>query len=666
MNFPFLTKKISSVSIETQVPKESNALDINGKLLADKSQVSNPTLPATSTFNFGIQNQRFSYKKNASFINPEYDLVSISNAVALDGLLHRGVEVYVEQILKNGAEFVSKDDAAQLHVNNRLKEIENLTNFKMYELMNVVARQLVTYANAFIIKVRGAVSVYAKEYKVYNKTLKPVIGLFVVDAVTMKFIVDVNGNVIGYRQQVSGDYVDFKKEDVIHISYNKLPGAYSGFSPIHPILDDVRALRKLEEEIEILGFQYAIPLYLYKVGSDTHPAQPGEVDMVNTKINNSPTYGIMVVPHTHDMKAVTNNNDPVEIMKFVDYFKRRVFAGLGLSPISMGEVDSANRNTAESLDISMQSITKSYQNLIRSKLEQELVDEILLDGGFNINTTSCELKFPEIDLESQIKKETNIIQKYLNGLITRTEARLEMDYEAVTPDEDTYLRLDKIPLIEATAAAKASMAPTPAAKTNASLSRPKNQHGTFSGRPRTRKDSINNLIDFSINLSDTLIQNDGYKSALNRNKYTEKLNKQISSGIMDHITELAESYKEFYHLDCDVNKVCSDSMVKEFIKLISSQVKHKVERLSAITTLPEIKIQYTIDSIKDSLDLYDKIENLVRILILKESNISSILYKSDGCEYHTDWTVNIKDVNLLTIPPFRRNCKCKVVYGEEE
>ena len=40
----------------------------------------------------------------------------------MDGLLQRSVSIFVEQILKSGYEFVSKDDSIQEHIDIRIRE----------------------------------------------------------------------------------------------------------------------------------------------------------------------------------------------------------------------------------------------------------------------------------------------------------------------------------------------------------------------------------------------------------------------------------------------------------------------------------------------------------------------------------------------------------------
>ena len=591
--------------------------------------------------------------KNIVFMDAEFDMASLQAAVQLDGILNRAVNLFTEQITKNGFELCIPDDKLTKHIANRLREIELFTNKTNTELMTNIARQLVTYGNAFIVKIRkGATSKLAKPYKLFGSTKQPIVGLFIVEASTMKYGLDIDNSIQWYKQVINGQEKLYDVDDVIHLFYNKVPGLLSGRSSLIPILDDVRALRKLEEEAEILGFQYAVPLYLYKVGTDTHPAAPGEVDSVAMEINHMNTYGIMCVPHTHTVETVTSNNDVIDIMKYIEHFKARVYTGLGVSPVAMGELSTSNRNSSEAAYVGMQAITISYQQIISEKFEMELMKELALDGGFDPQKFEYHLKFNEIDLEATIKRETHIIQKYQSNLITRDEARIEMKMiDTKIVDKDLYMNQVQIPLIKVEATAKAtaqikiqenaaSLVPpeadanhpettTTVAKTNATAttgakhvttvtkkgphalpgnmsskalsklktaekkvtgkSQPSNQHGKQLARPVFKKDEIEDLIVNVNNLSVNLLEHEEYKSTLNRDTFFKKTINAFESAILSIV---------------DYDK----EIANECTELYKIRIKDRVDRLETIDS--EENYDYIIKSILDEIrSLYNYTEN---------------------------------------------------------
>jgi len=647
----------------------------NGSVV-DKREVDDPTgkfsgMRHVSTF---YKTERL--RRNVEFYKPEYDLPTIANAVQMDGILQRSTNLFVEQILKNGYELTSKNERLQKHVQRRFKEIEHLTGVPFYETMNYISRQLVTYANSYIIKVRSAAKCEEGEsFRLYGKNLDPIVGLFVADATTIEIGINDAGQVVNYKQVIRGEEVYWDERDVIHLTYNKIPGTLTGMSSIIPILDDVRALRKLEEEVEILGFQYSIPLYLYKVGNKEQPAAPNEIDQVTSTINHMPAYGMLVVPGHHTIEVPTNNNTPVDLIGFINHFKNRIYAGLGVSPVAMGESASSNRNTAEVLDLSMQTITKRYQQIIKHSLEMNLIREFALDGGFDPVKDELMFSFPEIDLENQIKKENNILQKWQNNLVTRTEARIELDYEKGLDEADTFLEKVTIPEIEAKnsasikianigAAAKAaaptagSKSPTTAhKKATATANRPSNQHGTSSGRPKFRKDFISKVIeDSSKSLLNTL-SNDGYNSNLNISTVATKIADETQTRLKDQILSNIKEITEFYHLDVDqIDTEALDTYVSD----VSYILKDKVIRVGRRAS-DEIKIGIVTDDVKQFLDLQkDKAENLAKMLIYKSLGFKTILIDAEDCLSHVTANMSSNDLSYARIPPFRYNCKCAV------
>jgi len=661
--------------------------DMYGQPLADAAKIGDPVIKFSRPVY--IKRQSTQYRpEGVQFYRPEYDLPTIANAVALDGILNRSVAIYVEQIMKNGFEYVSTSDRMQNHANKRIREIELGTNIKLTEIVSTIANQLVTYGTAYLIKVRKN-SKIGKTYKLYNRKVKPVVGVFVADATTMEVGLNAKQKVTHYRQNLNGQWNTFMVDDVIQFTYNKVPGQLTGRSNINQVLDDVRALRKLEEEVEILGFQYAIPLYLYKVGTDSHPAAPGEVDAVSTTINHMPTYGMMCVPHTHDMEAVSQSNANIDIMPFIDHYKNRINAGLGISSVAMGQSDTSNRNTSEIQDLSMQTITKSYQQIIKNKLDLELFKEIILDAGANPMNFDLEIRFPEIDLEAQIKHETHVLQKYQGNLISREEARLQIDMESKINEQDFHLENVQIPLIEAEAkakmgiqepalktqekiarmgaaakpttstgrsssiGAKAKSKTTKSTNSTTSKSQPSNQSGKQLSRPKIKRDFIDSMTDYTDTIGGIFIDGNGHKSDINRSTYLKKVRNNIKSNVTEYLNYTIKDYSEYYHTDSDIDKCKVRDEITDYIML---RVEDKVKRLAKVDSLAIVR--YTLDSIKDEVDCEERIDNYVRAYFLRSMGYTSILYNSDDCILHSDYNIDIENVSIGTVPPLKYGCGC--------
>jgi len=638
----------------------------NGSI-TDKKDVEDPTGKFSGPRHIGTIYKSKSNRRNVTFHKPEYDLPMVANAVQLDGILRRAINLYTEHILKNDFELTSKNLKIQRHVNRRMKEIQNLTGISFYETLNWISTQLVTYGNAYVVKQRDRKkSALGKRFKSYGKVSDPIVGLFLVDASTIEIGLNNQGNVTSYKQRIRGEEREWDERDVIHFNYNKIPGTLTGMSPILPVLDDVRALRKLEEEIEILGFQYSIPLYLYKVGNKDVPPAPGEVEEVSNVVNNMPAYGMLVVPGHHSIEVPSNANDTIDIIKYVNHFKQRIYGGLGVSPVAMGEVSTSNRNTAEVLDGAMQTITKTYQSIIKNRLEIDLFKEIMLDGGFKSLDDELEFNFPEIDLENQIKKETHIVQLWQNNLISRTEARNLMDYEANIQENDTFL--EKVDIVKIKAETQSSIAiekskPKPTAtgtssstkksgsssakkaKTTGAKVRPANQHGKSSGRPKYVKNSleVNLLDDVNIfNLKDFILD----------------IDKKVTSSILQELDYTINNICSFYHLAKP--DVTDNPLVDKYVSGLSLILEDKIVRATKKMD-DDTKLAKFGQNINEFLtDQLPKIDNLAKILIYKSLGYKTILVTSGSCPKHADTNLEITNIDYSTLPPFEYQCNCTV------
>ena len=77
--------------------------------------------------------------------------------------------------------------------------------------------------------------------------------------------------------------------------------------------------------------------------------------------------------------------------------------------------------------------------------------------------------------------------------------------------------------------------------------------------------------------------------------------------------------------------------------------------------LANSKIQYTINSLSDELSCLDKIDEYLKMFILKESGKETILINSSDCDLHSDSEIaNFDTFAIDQAPPFKYGCSCKI------
>lgn len=371
-----------------------------------------------------------------------YDFHLIQTAYETDSYIRQALDKYVELMFKSGWALVGKNENAIKYLKTRLNLIAEATRIPTEELIMEASEDLVKFHNAFIVKARAKTGQYgAPGVSVTGVDGKPpVAGYFVLPVPTVTILRDQNGTVTGYEQEVarSARPIKFKPEDVIHIYYKRERGYAFGNPFIIPVLDDVRLLREIEFNVATLIYRFITPLYVFKVGSK----QPGleaediEIEKMRAEIEGMNPEDGLVVSERASVEAIGIGNSALDAEKYLRYFEQRVFTGLGLPETVMGR-SSANKGTSDNLSAEARDRIKAYQRVIELFINTFLINELLLEGGFDpvINIDDIvEFKFNEIDIDNKIKVENHAIQLFINNLITLDEARASVGKDPLNGD----------------------------------------------------------------------------------------------------------------------------------------------------------------------------------------------------------------------------------------
>lgn len=473
----------------------------------------------------------------------EYDLAEIGRAADTDSYLARSFKKKVGLLMKEGFRFIGKNPATIRYVKTRLAQIERATMYPFQLLMKEIASDLVKYSNAYIVKVRNKKASGGRIRQAGGiGTLNPIAGYFRVPPETVYFKRDFQGQVIEYQQKIltpitspkTGRWPRWKPQDIIHIYHDRKGGFSVGTPDTTPVLDDVRVLRRMEEDVELLVYQHLFPLYHYMVGSESYPAQvfedgSTEVDHIQTQVEDMPAEGCIVTPERHNIEAIGAQGKALKADPFLKHFKERVWAGLAMSSVDFGEGSTANRNTADALSQALIDCVKDFQGVLQIFFDFFVLGELLLESTFTFDVLQDEhrvsLQFNEIDIEQKIKRDSNAVNLYQGHVMTETEARKELGEEPLLDDqrgEMFFEMIEKPRLIiqaldepftpeakEALAANTAPSAPLSPAVTSpkpgrsaksegksrggkaaANKVQPENQHGKKTG-PEKRKSSAN-------------------------------------------------------------------------------------------------------------------------------------------------------------------------------
>lgn len=543
----------------------------------------------------------------SKFVQPIYDLPEIARVIDVEPYVAQSIRKHREQILKEGFEIRGTDEAMVAYVKRRLFEIALLSGISTDQWLRELVMNVVGYHNGFLVFRRDASRASGKPITMYGKQIDPICGIFVCDPTSMEVSVDKWGTVRKWRQKLTGEMSeatgqrDFATEDVLHIPVDRKTGFTFGTPYVLPVLDDIRALRKIEEIAVIVSSKEAFPLYHYKVGTPERPAityEGGgdEISSVDSQVRGLPQQGYVVTSERHEITLISRAGAALDLKPYLEYFEARMMSGLRLSPLDLGRGSTANRSTAGNLSKNLQDSAKDYQQVISDFLSFYLVIPLLLEGGFDITPDNLVLfGFPGIDTEEVRANQNHGLQLFMGDAITCEEYRKNyLNKEALTPEQENCTpsalqRQHELELARMSAAAKAASSSgkskdrlRPVKKQVGSRARPSNQHGKLPTKSRFTANDYKSEVERPFSLFKSKI--------LDSVKLRAELSREdIDSLIRDFVKDSVDSGREFittqiedgftkaeqeYLLlhpdgDCDVQKIGARSIDRFFLNFMT-------------------------------------------------------------------------------------------------
>lgn len=394
----------------------------------------------------GFQGTNYFFNNRAVFERPAYDFVRLMQAIDTDSYVKQAMSKYKDLFWKEGWEIISENPEAISYLNKRIDFMEIAMKRPFVDFLIEVSDQLFKFSNAFIVKARGDLSEYFPDKLSPMTGETPVIGYYLIPTEQVRIFRDKHNRPKSYRQETDpltymplANNPVWTAEKVIHLHFDRKTGRAFGTPFLVNVLDDVIALRQIEEDIQNLVHRELFPLYKYKIGTAEQPAEPEEITQAAIEIENLRAEGGLILPFRHDVEVIGSQGAALDASQYLNHFKERVAVGLGLAPHHLGMVmNGGNRSVTDRLDIALYDRIKQMQKLFSEMIRLNIFNELLFEGGFDpiTNPTEsgvsdrCYFKFKEIDVDTQVKKENHIVQKYVSNLITLDEARIALGYDS--------------------------------------------------------------------------------------------------------------------------------------------------------------------------------------------------------------------------------------------
>lgn len=445
--------------------------------------------------------------KNMTILKSPFDYTRIDTFYSKESYFSRSLVRQIETMMRNGYEFISDDKDFLLNVRKELARVHMDSGISTNQFIFSMTLHLLKYGMVIVHKVRESVK---DDIAIDDKRRKRITKFRLISPHNVLFYVNQKGKVMGIQetkftifssifQKTFGQGAYGIPIDDLAIGYLYDPGdSIFPEPPCKPILDDIITLRSFEETVELLGFQFGSPLIHAKVGTDENPASAAEVNAVNNALRNMAANGVVTTDHRVAIEVKNLQQGAIDLIPYVEYFKNRVLIGSGSSPISVGEGDSANRNTAESLDNALADRCTYMAGVVADMFNYNLLPDLLVKAEtpydykdlFNEHgeIKIC-MEFNEPTLEKKISRENSVINLWEGNIIPLSQARKILKLHPLSDEEkkELFVNLVSIPTKEAGGSTIGGDSSSSSAGGRArSANQPSNQHGTKAG-PGSRK-----------------------------------------------------------------------------------------------------------------------------------------------------------------------------------
>lgn len=450
-------------------------------------------------------------------IDPEYDLKQVYLFYHNEPMIEQAIKKRVELTFKNGWKIVGEKKKVTDYAKRRLNEVCVVGKTTPEIFFRELFANLIKYSNSFAYKVRDEDNSTGstRRMRMRKKKTTPIATYQIISPLLLKPVLDGEGRIKKWAQYAVDGVTRLRyinPDDIIHFAINRESGYIFGKPMILSIIPDVEALRRIEENVQMLIAQHLFPLYQYIVGTETAPATyfpngESEVEVVKKMVVSLPTQGVMFTPERHTIKSVSDAKS-MDVVDYMEYFRNRVFLGLGVSSVDMGISDTSNRGTAVTISQNLKDSIGADQKIFSELVNLHILRELLMESKFNMDFmsafTEVGLRFMTIDTDELIKRETHILSLYVGGVITHDEVRDLLNHDPITEDQlldNTQLGF-KAKLEAYIASVNAALTPKPAPAAPSSSS----TGAKTAAKPAAKKASISTKKDPVISKALTILK----------------------------------------------------------------------------------------------------------------------------------------------------------------
>lgn len=309
------------------------------------------------------------------------------------GFVRQAILAYVHRITAELPKVLSSSKQVMSLLEFRLKQVG------LWEYYPEIVQDLLEFGDSF-------------SEIIFSRPDFRVIGLKRLEPDYMYIQRDPYGRVLMYISVIDGIPVTIEPYRMMHIKLNPQPGDAFGVGLIEGGMDDLAALRILEDLNIQLVKHNIYPHRVYMCPSNDIVAE------VERKIQDQKRFGDLVVPmgvKAQQMMAGTG----IDLRGFMLYYQQKFFLDVGVPMDMLIKGTGGNRSTAEEMNSAFNGNARAIQRQILLKLEW-FCELVLASEGI---VSAVQLIAPEIDKSLEFARRQEIRQMFQEGLLARDFAQ---------------------------------------------------------------------------------------------------------------------------------------------------------------------------------------------------------------------------------------------------
>jgi len=401
----------------------------------------------------------------------DYKLI---NSMLVDGYVLRSDIMYGANVKAQGYNIICDNPDDVTYIKDYLTNIAESTEIGLDDYIIKAVHSLRFYGVLFTSISRDKSNIDHRWVDNSNYYRYPINGFYVEDPATINivtkskpfkitgFIQDISESSNSYFGEPSGYVEMYNRSSVRFINnINKAIGSkkvpawntrdmyydYVSYGmtslyplpPLYPALEDIRSLRDIETIIDTVLYQYGFPLI--HVTSDL-PGYDQAIKSANLfvrKLEKLESNGAIASGSDVTVKVVKLKENLIDLIKYAEYYSKRLFIDLGVIPILFGDSDSASRSNADILIKVIDTYVEYYQDIIVKPINR-LLYEIIQTKYPNrkLPRSYVKFEFNRVNVTTKIKEDSHYLNLYQGNLITRSEAREKIGFSVEMDDSDTF------------------------------------------------------------------------------------------------------------------------------------------------------------------------------------------------------------------------------------